>query len=145
MNAPLGDDVHADGNVSDSMTHHDAGDLTLFFGSRWDAPIVDHARQVDTPVGEPCLSCTEPVEQGDRGLIRATIVSDGNGGWTGAAAPLHAECDLRSVLGHQYSICHCTGYDDSRATARLVWQKVSEHRGRDLAIRVLPHRQEEPS
>lgn len=126
------------------MTYHDSAPHTLFFGERWDAPIVDHARQVETPVGQPCLACTEAVEQGDRGLIRATIRSDGNDGWVSAAEPIHAECDLRGVLGHQYSICHCTGYDDSRATARLVWQRVGQHRGRDLAIRVLPHRQEEP-
>src|SRR6187401_1020098 len=30
---------------------------TVFFGERWDAPIVDNAEQVETPVFVPCYEC----------------------------------------------------------------------------------------
>jgi hypothetical protein len=49
------------------------GSGTLFFGPRWDAPRVDHATQVDTPAGQWCVDCKEPIEPGDRGLMMGVI------------------------------------------------------------------------
>lgn len=107
----------------------------LFFGDRWDAPLVDDAVQVPTPVGQFCFNCTEPVAEGDRGLIRR-VVRMVDGQPVGSDEPTHAECDLIGVLGHQMGVCSCTGYDtSSRAAARLLWRRVGEQRGRDLADR----------
>lgn len=103
-----------------------------FFGDRWDAPIVDDAVQVETPVGQICYECAEPIEDGDRGFIRATMREVGK---TMGCEPVHAECDLRNVMGHTVGVCSCTGHYGSRADAKLVWQRVGEERGRDLAIR----------
>lgn len=105
---------------------------TLFFGPRWDAPIVDDAQPTPTPVGKPCYHCGEPVQAGDRGFLRAVVRMDEHGQPYGSTEPTHAECDLRGTVGHQVGVCHCTGYDDSRATAKLVWQRVGEQRGRPL-------------
>lgn len=105
---------------------------TLFFGERWDAPIVDEATPTPTPVGKLCYQCSEPVENGDRGFIRTTVRMGDDGKLVGSAEPVHAECDMSGVIGHQVGVCHCTGYDGSRATAKLVWQRAGEQCGRPL-------------
>jgi len=88
-----------------------------FFGEPWDVPAVEHARRVVTPTGEPCYDCGEPIEPGDRGWVRPYVRLQ-----SGATPrPIHAECDLRSIMGHQLGICSCTGYETNRATARAVW------------------------
>ncbi len=108
---------------------------TQFFGQRWDAPQVDHALQVPTPVGVACYACSETIEDGDRGLMRACFRGDDAGGLVGEVLPVHAECDLLPVMGHQLGLCHCTGYEPTRDTARLAWRAVGRQRGRDLADR----------
>lgn len=106
-----------------------------FFGDRWDAPLIDEADQVPTPIGQSCFRCGELVAAGDRGLIRM-VARELGGELQAAAEPVHAECDLIGVVGHLVGVCHCTGYDTStRAAARLAWQRAGEQRGRALAIR----------
>lgn len=106
---------------------------THFFGERWDAPAVDDATQVPTPVGQPCLAeCGDVIAEGDRGFLRG-VVRMVDGELVGSVEPVHAECDLRSVMGHQVGVCPCKGYGHDRAAARLVWERVGEMRGRDLS------------
>ena len=93
--------------------------MTVFFGERWDAPIVDNATQVPTPVGEHCYDCAEPIADGDRGFVRPMVLA-ANVVETGY---VHAECDLRGTCGHLVGLCRCTGYASDRATARLVWAR----------------------
>ena len=95
--------------------------MTTFFGERWDAPIVDDATQVPTPAGRRCYDCGEPIEGCDRGFVRATASQTPSGGMVAEAVYIHAECDLRGVVGHIAGFCSCTGYPPGRATARLVW------------------------
>jgi hypothetical protein len=114
--------------------------VTAFFGARWDAPVVDDAEQVPTPVGERCYDCGEAVADGDRGFIRVCVSLDDDGRPVGSARPVHAECDLRGVLGHRYGLCHCNGYSQDRDTARAVWQRAGEERGRPLEQRTEPPR-----
>lgn len=100
---------------------------TLFFGEPWDAPIVELATQVETPVGKVCYDCGEPVVKGDRGFVRAMgRLVDGEEVATVEA--IHAECDLRGIMGHQVGVCPCTGYGSSRADAWLVWDRVEAMR-----------------
>lgn len=109
--------------------------MTVFFGERWDAPIVDDAVQVKTPVGQFCYACGEAIAADDRGFIRNAMRLGEDDKLYGSSEPVHAECDLRGIAGHEVGVCHCTGYDDSRATAQLVWQRVGELRGRPLEDR----------
>jgi hypothetical protein len=44
--------------------------LTVFFGKRWNAPIVDEARQEPTPVGAACYLCERAIRADDQGFIR---------------------------------------------------------------------------
>lgn len=37
---------------------------------------------------------------------------------------MHAECELRSVMGHVVRVCPCHGFDSSRMSARLAWDRV---------------------
>lgn len=60
----------------------------------------DHETQVATPVGQPCILCDEPVEQGDIGTINA------------AGQIAHHACTFRQVVGsvgHQLKKCSCYG------------------------------------
>jgi hypothetical protein len=139
------DAAHHGGNVEHLTSDDEAmGSHTVFFGRRWDAPIVDYARQVETPTGQSCLDCAEPIEEGDRGFLRGCVRLGDNGETIGSVEPIHVECDLRSHQGHTLGFCHCTGYESNRATAKLVWERIGELRGRDLGIRAEDlHRQEE--
>jgi hypothetical protein len=95
----------------------------LYFGEPWDAPLVDDATAVATPVGQVCYACGEQVAAGDRGLIRQ-VVRMMDGSPAGSVEPVHAECDLRAAMGHQVGVCPCTGYGHDRVAGRLVWQRV---------------------
>ncbi len=89
----------------------------VYFGDKWDAPYLDDEPhrdvvRVDTPVGQPCYWCTEPVADTDRGLLTPVVSSDGNGGWTALIHPVHAECRTREVIGspaHLAGRCRCHG------------------------------------
>jgi hypothetical protein len=91
--------------------------MTVFFGDRWDAPIVDLATRVVTPFGEPCMFCAEPIEPGDRGVLRLCVdLVDGE--TVTDTRPAHMECDLRSMLGdveHLEGRCAC---NDPAASSR---------------------------
>lgn len=84
--------------------------MTHFFGERWDAPRVDDAIHVPTPVGDPCLYCREPIEAADRGVLVTYADRDVDGELVGGIAPVHMECDLRMNLGtagHLRGDCTC--------------------------------------
>ena len=101
--------------------------MTVFFGDRWDAPIVDDAEQVPTPAGQECYACGEQVAAGDRGLIRACArMVDGRP--VAQALPVHTECDMLGVLGHQWGVCPCTGYGHDRAAGLELLARVNMFR-----------------
>jgi hypothetical protein len=96
--------------------------VNVIFGRRWDAPICDAASLVATPVGYRCLSCDEPIVEGDAGFLRPVVRDD----TVLTIAAIHRECDLTQVLGHFVRVCTCTGWDPSaRATAREVERRLN--------------------
>lgn len=103
---------------------------TLFFGARWDAPMVDTAVQVPTPVGQACYVCGDPIADGDRGLVRGRIRTDGDGKPAGSAMPVHAECDMLGVIGHLYGVCGCSGHGSTRAAGLLLLERLNAERAR---------------
>lgn len=58
-----------------------------FFGVRYFSPAYEDAEHVDTPVGEPCAHCGEPIEQGDDGWM----IPPG-------PKPFHRACFLRGII-----------------------------------------------
>jgi hypothetical protein len=101
---------------------------TFYFGPRWDAPMLDEdAEQVPTPVGKTCYECGQAIAESDRGLIRACVrMVDGQP--SASAEPIHVECDLRGIVGHEYGVCPCTGHGHSRADGLLVLERVNAGR-----------------
>lgn len=80
------------------------------FGPPWDAPIYDEAVEdgavAETPIGQPCNWCQEPIVEGDSGIMLTAWDVSGKA----KRVPLHKECELRSVLGslgHMMRKCSC--------------------------------------
>lgn len=93
--------------------------------------MVDDATRVPTPVGRPCLAeCGDLIEEGDRGLMRAVGRMAG-GQLVGSIEPIHAECELLGVVGHQVGVCSCKGFGHDRAAARLAWERMGQRPGGD--------------
>lgn len=86
--------------------------MMIYFGERWNAPIVAAATPGETPIGTPCIYCEEAVREGDRGFIRGTQVS-------------HRECEVYGIFGHDYGVCGCTGYQPNRTSALKLWDIMS--------------------
>jgi len=83
--------------------------MTSWFGQSWGAPICQTTPHVETPVGEACVWCDEPVAPDDSGLVMLGII-DGKAG----VACYHVECSVRSIVGstgHQLGLCPCFGGD----------------------------------
>jgi hypothetical protein len=106
---------------------------TLFFGQRWDAPLLSGAVRRPTPVGAECYTCTEPIEEGDRGLLRPCVRMGPDGRPAEPKLlPVHTECDLLSIVGHMHEVCSCTGYDTSSRPAALeLLRRLNERREAD--------------
>jgi hypothetical protein len=82
--------------------------MTVFFGERWNAPIVDHAQQASTPVGVPCYQCERPIQEDDQGSIRPLITEKA----LAKDLASHRGCDMPTTIGHLFGLCSCTGWDD---------------------------------
>jgi len=68
------------------------------FGESWGAPICDPEHGVplrETPVGEDCIRCGQPIEEGDQGVSLPYI------GFEGEPPEIHyhLDCFLDSTLG----------------------------------------------
>lgn len=103
--------------------------MTAFFGERWDAPRVDDATQVPTPVGDPCLYCTEPIEADDRGVLMPYVDRVEDGVVVGGVAPVHMECDLRMGIGtaeHLRGDCACSKPDVVHEDTKTFRQEARE-------------------
>ena len=111
------------------------------FGEKWDAPICDATVPVDTPVGQPCIGCHEPIGPDDQGFIHPLIHADGSA----EDAPYHRECELLNVIGHSYGYCKCNNYggtNSRRIGALLLWADFMTE-GPDHPKLTLPHGGEE--
>ena len=107
-----------------------------WFGTPWPSGVcyADDGRLLaemrkETPVGEACLLCDEPIEDGDRGQAFPCL--------TAADVPptvrhTHAECALRNVVGsveHLDGKCTCRDPDrharSYRSEALEVWARFA--------------------
>lgn len=96
-----------------------------YFGEPWDVPALDGAVQAPTPIGRPCITCESPIENGDRGWLRPTVISDRL-----SLVAIHAECELATIVGHTVGICGCTGWPvNNRYTGLAVWRHVMDRYG----------------
>lgn len=78
--------------------------------------------QTETPVGESCAHCAEPIAADESGVIMPFSC--------GAEQPMHAECFLRNIFGsvaHQMRTCSCYGgaADDAPAPGQTVREEAA--------------------
>lgn len=114
------------------MTHY----VIFYFGDKWDVPMLDEGdslrvEQVPLPTHLSCTNCGESFVEGDRGLLRPVLGLDGEGQLKLAAREggVHAECDMRAMIGHQFQACDCYLPTLSwREQGRQVWERVNEQR-----------------
>lgn len=112
---------------------------TVYFGPRWDAPLLDDPDdgspapiQVATPVGDPCYVCTGKIAEGERGLVRAGAKVGDNGKPVAIKLFVHTECEMLGVIGHVYGVCTCSGWDTgTRAAALELLRVLNEQRAKD--------------
>jgi hypothetical protein len=64
-----------------------------WFGESWGAPVCVPERHLPVPTGQPCVECTQPVQETDQGLL---IPYANDGGWELTA--YHLPCFLATVL-----------------------------------------------
>lgn len=105
------------------MTRRDAPSAR-YFGAPWPSGLCDTASPTETPVGESCLHCQEPIVDGDRGSFIDTMEGP---------APVHRECSLRAVLGgiehlsaepHAEGTCYAGTTLSYRESALAAWDWV---------------------
>lgn len=102
---------------------------TLYFGCRWDAPVLDGATPfAETPYWARCTTCRQYFEDGDQGLITPTLGDVDPDYLIGAGASVtltgqHRECALSGVAGHIVGVCSCTGWDTSARTTSIEVQR----------------------
>jgi hypothetical protein len=95
---------------------------SLYFGEPWRS--MGGAQRVDPPIGEACLTCGEPIAEGDQGYVRV-VLRTVDILTAHEVAPVHAECEALGIVGHTFGVCTCTGYDTrSRAAARILWERI---------------------
>lgn len=78
--------------------------MTAYFGPEHYR--AKHEVMVATPVGQPCLHCAEPIEQGEMGTFLNVVDVD----LVGTLRPAHYECSMRDTIGslaHQEGTCSC--------------------------------------
>jgi hypothetical protein len=65
-----------------------------------------------------CVLCAEPIDAGDVDYS-----------WRSTGNPAHGACMALGIVGHDYGVCTCTGYDtQSRAAAIELWQRMGARR-----------------
>lgn len=84
--------------------------MTLWFGESWHAPICADGEHVQTPVGDPCLYCEEPIEADDQGVRMPHAKSETEA----VIVSAHLDCFLQTVLPHGPECWRCRGLERSQ-------------------------------
>lgn len=79
-----------------------------WFGKAYGAPYEADTPHADTPVGELCWRCDEPIGPDDSGLLIPHWGGADRGSWH----PYHYDCHMRGIIGglnHLRGSCTCCG------------------------------------
>lgn len=104
------------------------------FGRIWDnlAAKEDFA-EIETPIGELCTRCGEPIGAGDSGVTMMTFDDK----LSGSELPQHHACFLRNFVGgvnHLLGTCICCGGTDDPDPPGLTTRQAAEAAARQFAI-----------
>lgn len=72
------------------------------------------------PADGRCLTCKEPIAAGER--VKDTVLITPVGA---RAARQHLECQALAIVGHQFGVCSCTGFEPTRASALELWRRMA--------------------
>lgn len=81
------------------------------------------------PVGYACHGCGEPMREGDRGPMRVYFCTI-NGKPMGSFEPIHTECDLLETVGHQFGVCPCNGFGNTRSDGLAALAALNAQRAK---------------
>jgi hypothetical protein len=69
-----------------------------WFGESWGAPVCEDTAHADTPVGEECDACPEPIEGDDQGFLLPFYDTDAV-----SEIAYHRGCLMGAILGPDYT------------------------------------------
>lgn len=70
-----------------------------WFGESWGSHVCEHDVHAETPVGDKCVKCEEPIKEGDQGLlIPCLYLGDSPSDDLPPDAVYHIDCFIRSVF-----------------------------------------------
>jgi hypothetical protein len=78
-----------------------------WFGYKPFADICRDHHRVETPIGDPCCWCEEPIGPDEDGFLIPVFTTEGV-----KFLPWHSECNFRQLVGgvnHQRGLCACFG------------------------------------
>ena len=71
-----------------------------------------------------CVGCEQPIVDGERSVATIVIRQDRT-----EQARMHPECLALPIVGHQFGVCSCTGFDTSRASALELHDRMVAAQG----------------
>ena len=75
------------------------------FGDWGTAGRAQGAARANVPVGVPCARCSELIVEDDVGEMMPHVDET-----CAVIRPIHRECLLLGIVGHEYGVCRCTDY-----------------------------------
>jgi hypothetical protein len=90
------------------VVFRERGMRMTWFGTPWDDPLNEECERQETPTGEACLWCEEPIESWSSGVVSMVVEF----GRPPRRRPQHLECYVRQEfgsVGHQMGRCLCCG------------------------------------
>lgn len=96
-----------------------------WFGYKSFALVCDHSPRAETPIGEACVWCEEPIGPEENGFLVLTVGPNG----LSTEQPIHPECHLRTLVGganHQAGLCVCFGGELPSDSVDLSLREAAE-------------------
>lgn len=76
-----------------------------WFGQDWGAPCCEEDEHIETPIGESCARCREPIKVGDQGVVAPLVWLDGSV----TRIVHHLDCYLATIIPHGNDCAVCRG------------------------------------
>lgn len=77
----------------------------------------------DDLTGRICALCSEEVKEGETATLIVVMKPDST-----RQEAVHPECQALGIIGHDFGVCTCTGFQHDRAAALELRRRLIEKR-----------------